>query len=430
MVGARESAFAVLQKMERDHAYSTVVLRSYFSKNEMSAQDIQLTSALVLGVTEQKIALDYFLSRHLSQPLKKLKPQVLTILRIGAYQILFMDKIPVSAAVNEAVKSTKKNGCAFASGLVNAVLRKVAADGLVYPETDDPIYNASIRYSCPEWLVRHYVQSYGTDRAVSVLESFALSKPLYISVNTNRITLDALINSLAQAGVTAEKLPDLPAGLKLVNAGDVTLLPGFSEGFFHVQDYSSQLCCRYMDAKPGDFMVDTCAAPGGKSFTSAYRMHDKGRILSCDVHPFKTEIISESAKRLQLKSIETVCLDARLLKNTVHDADCVLCDVPCSGLGVIGRKPEIRYKDKAEIDALPALQLEILTACAQMVKVGGTLVYSTCTLNPAENEQVCRQFLQTNPSFVIAEPFDDQFLTVFPDGDCDGFFIAKMIRRH
>lgn len=429
MIGARENAFAVLQKMERDKSYSTVLLRSYFAKNEVSAQDIQLTTALVLGVTQRRITLDYFLAKHLTQSLKKLKPQVLTILRIGAYQILFMDKIPVSAAVNEAVKSTKKNGCAFASGLVNAVLRKVAADGVVYPQTDDPVYDMSIRYSCPEWLVSHFINAYTEQKAHGILQSFTQAIPVYISVNTNRISVTELQEMLEQAGVQAERVESLPSALVLHNTGDIAALPGFAQGYFHVQDYSSQLCCMYLDAQPGDFLVDCCAAPGGKTFTSAYRMQDTGRIVACDMHAFKTEIISESAKRLQLKCIETVCLDAQKLKNTIRNADRVLCDVPCSGFGVIGRKPEIRYKDKAEADALPPLQLAILTSCSEMVKPGGTLVYSTCTLNPAENEDVCRAFLKEHPDFYIAEPFDDRFLTIFPDGTSDGFFVAKMCRR-
>ncbi len=429
MSAARESAFAILQKMERDNAYSTVALRAFFAKHELSAQDIQLTSALVLGVTERRITLDYILSQHLSQPLKKLKPQVLTILRIGAYQLLYMDKIPVSAAVNEAVKSAKKNGCAFASGLVNAVLRKVANAGLVYPETEDAVFNMSIRYSTPEWLVKHFIASYGDERAISILDSFEKTKPMCISVNTNRVSVDELRDRLVAAAVEVEDTEQLTTALMLKNTGNVAELPGFEEGYFHVQDLSSQLTCSYLDAKPGDFVVDTCAAPGGKSFTTAYKMNDSGRILSCDMHPFKTEIISESAKRLQLKCIETVCLDARKLKNTIRGADKVLCDVPCSGLGVIGRKPEIKYKNKAEMDALPILQAEILESCSEMVKPGGTLVYSTCTLNPSENEIVCRAFLEKHNDFYIAEPFNEEFLTIFPNETCDGFFIAKMYRK-
>lgn len=428
MASARESAFEILQKMERDRAYSTVALRTHFEKNELTRQDVQLASALVFGVTERKLSLDYFLSLQLSQPLKKLKPQVLTILRIGAYQLLYMDKIPPSAAVNEAVKSAKKNGCAFAAGLVNAVLRKVASFGLQYPKTKNKISDMSIFYSCPEWLVSHFVTSYGEENAKQILASAHGAEGLYISVNTNRISVDALEQHLALQGVETERIADLDAALLLKNAGDITGLYGFAEGLFHVQDYASQLCCAVLDAQPGDFLVDCCAAPGGKTFTSAYRMKDTGRILSCDIHPFKTDIISENAKRLQIHCVETVCLDAVKLAETVHDADRVLCDVPCSGFGVIGRKPEIRYKDKSEADALPALQIEILTSCARMVKKDGILVYSTCTLNPAENEDVCLAFLKAHPEFESVLIQGMPFLTVLPDGNHDGFFIAKMKR--
>ncbi|MBR3955175.1 MAG: 16S rRNA (cytosine(967)-C(5))-methyltransferase RsmB [Clostridia bacterium] len=425
MATARDCAFDVLQKMERDGAYSTVALRSYFSRTELSPQDIQLATALVFGVTERKLTLDYFLAKHLSQPIKKLKPQVLTILRIGAYQLLFMDKIPASAAVNEAVKSVKKNGCAFAAGLVNAVLRKVAAAGVTYPQTDNPVYDCSIRYSCPEWLVSHFITAYGMQSAEQILSASQGENHLYIRVNTLKTTTDALRSVLQNDGIETVCVEDLPNALILKNVGDITRLQAFADGLFFVQDYSSQLCCEMLDAQEGDFLVDCCAAPGGKSFTSCCKMNNRGKVLSCDLHPFKTDMISENAKRLGLTCLQTVCSDAVYLKNTVKNADRVLCDVPCSGLGVIGRKPEIRYKDKTEIDLLPALQLKILTSCSEMVKSGGILVYSTCTLNPAENEDVCSAFLQNNPSFEAV----GNFLTVIPDGTKDGFFVAKMRKK-
>lgn len=425
MATARDCAFDVLQKMERDGAYSTVALRSYFGRTELSPQDIQLATALVFGVTERKLTLDYFLAKHLSQPIKKLKPQVLTILRIGAYQLLFMDKIPASAAVNEAVKSVKKNGCAFAAGLVNAVLRKVAAAGVTYPQTDNPVYDCSIRYSCPEWLVSHFITAYGMQSAEQILSASQGENHLYIRVNTLKTTTDALRSVLQNDGIETVCVEDLPNALILKNVGDITRLQAFADGLFFVQDYSSQLCCEMLDAQEGDFLVDCCAAPGGKSFTSCCKMNNRGKVLSCDLHPFKTDMISENAKRLGLTCLQTVCSDAVYLKNTVKNADRVLCDVPCSGLGVIGRKPEIRYKDKTEIDLLPALQLKILTSCSEMVKSGGILVYSTCTLNPAENEDVCSAFLQNNPSFEAV----GSFLTVIPDGTKDGFFVAKMRKK-
>ena len=388
-----------------------------------------MTNALVFGVTERKLTLDFFLSQQLSQPIKKLKPQVLTVLRIGANQVLFMDKIPVSAAVNEAVNGVKKNGCAFAAGLVNAVLRKVAAAGLEYPHTDNAVFDLSVRYSCPEWLVAHYINAYGEENALRILASSHGANRLYIRVNTLKTGTDALIKLLQSEGVSAVPVADLDAALYLENAGDITKLTAFADGLFHVQDYSSQLCCKILDAQPGDFLLDCCSAPGGKSFTSAYKMKNTGRILSCDVHPFKTDLISEAANRLGIRCLDTVCSDARLLKNTGLLADRVLCDVPCSGLGVIGRKPEIRYKDKAEIDLLPALQTEILESCAQNVKPGGVLVYSTCTLNPAENENVCNAFLEKHMEFEAVKLTGQTFLTVFPDGNRDGFFIAKMQRK-
>ncbi len=429
MSTARDCAFEILQKMERNQAYSTVSLHAYFAKTELSHQDIQLATALVFGVTERKITLDYFLSKQLSQPIKKLKPQVLTVLRIGAYQLLYMDKIPQSAAVNESVKAVKKNGCAFAAGLVNAVLRKVAQYGIVYPNSGDDIFNLSIRYSCPEWLVLHYKTSYGIQKCEQILASAQGSNRLYVRVNTIRTSLTALQKFLLEDGIESEPAVGIENALILHNAGDLTKCKSFNDGLFHVQDYSSQLCCDILDCRPGDFLVDCCAAPGGKSFTSAYKMQNRGRILSCDVHPFKADMISENAKRLGIDCLEAVCMDAVHLKNSIRNADRVLCDVPCSGLGVIGRKPEIRYKSKDEVDKLPTLQYDILNSCSQMVKPGGILVYSTCTLNPAENEEVCCRFLAEHSDFEAVDISDSHFLTVFPDGDKDGFFIAEMKRK-
>lgn len=428
MSAARDCAFDILQKMEREQAYSTVALHSYFSKKELSHQDIQLATALVFGVTERKITLDFFLSKHLSQPIKKLKPQVLTVLRIGAYQLLYMDKIPHSAAVNEAVKSVKKNGCAFAAGLVNAVLRKVAQYGVQYPQTENSVYDLSIRYSCPEWLVEHYIASYGLQNAEQILASAQGENHLYVRVNTVKTNTQVLQKLLLADGIECEPVSGIQDALILKNTGDLSKCRHFSDGLFHVQDYSSQLCCEILDCQPDDFFVDCCAAPGGKSFTSAYKMGNRGRIVACDVHPFKTDMISENAKRLGIDCLETVCSDAVYLRNTIRNADRVLCDVPCSGLGVIGRKPEIRYKNRDEIDRLPALQYDILSNCSQMVKNGGVLVYSTCTLNPAENEDICRRFLSEHSDFTAEKLSDTDFLTVLPDGDKDGFFIAKMKR--
>ncbi len=425
MATARDCAFDVLQKMERDGAYSTVALRSYFNRTEMTAQDIQLATALVFGVTERKLTLDYFLAKQLSQPIKKLKPQVLTVLRIGAYQLLFLDKVPASAAVNEAVKSVKKNGCAYASGLVNAVLRKVASAGVTYPQTENPVYDFSIRYSCPKWLVSHLINAYGKENTEQILSVSQGENHLYIRVNTLKTTVDELRVILQNDGIETACVNDLPQALILKNVGDITRLQAFTDGLFYVQDYSSQLCCEILDAQEGDFLVDCCAAPGGKSFTSCCKMNNNGKVLSCDLHPFKTDMISENAKRLGISCLQTVCSDAVYLKNTICNADRVLCDVPCSGLGVIGRKPEIRYKDKAEIDLLPSLQLKILSSCSEMVKDGGTLVYSTCTLNPAENEMVCLEFLKNNTAFELV----GDFLTIIPDGTKDGFFIAKMRKK-
>ena len=435
MSSARQSAADILMKMERDQAYSSLSIGNVLNTApDLSAQDAALVTRLVYGVTERKLTLDYNLSLYLRQPLKKLHPQVLCYLRLGAYQILFADKIPLSAAVNESVQLAKQNGFAYASGMVNAVLRKVTSNGLCLPEPADTYRYLSVQYSCPEPLLRHLIGHYGVENTERHLAASNLARPLFIRCNTLRCTAQTLKDALLEEGVTVT--PCEPEGCFLIgNAGNITALSAYQNGLFHVQDMSSQIAARLVGAKPGQTAADVCAAPGGKSFTVAEMMQDRGVLYSFDIYPHKTALIEAGARRLGIHCIQTVCADARRIAETVDAADAVLCDVPCSGLGVIGRKPEIRYKDPDSFAALPELQYEILNACAKIVRPGGVLVYSTCTLNPAENDQVCDRFLSEHQGFRISEdPYyrsvaGEKYMTLFasPSGG-DGFFAARFER--
>ena len=436
MKTARQTAFEVLNKIEKDKSYSNLTLDSYLYSANLSGADNALVSALVYGVLERSISLDYCLSRHLKQPLKKLKPQVLTALRLGTYQLLFMDKIPVSAAVNESVTLVKKNGCAFASGLVNAVLRAVSKEGFVLPDDTDKIKYYSVKYSFPEKLVNLWIDSYGEENALGIMSSCIGRPPLTIRANTLRISQEELITRLENGGVTAIK-STVENALNLEKCGSIEKLSAFEEGFFHVQDAASQLCAKALEAKPGDSVLDICSAPGGKAFTCAQYMENQGRILACDIHSHRLALIKEGANRLGVNIIDVLRNDASVFNPEMPQIDRVLCDVPCSGLGIVRRKPEIRHKSLEEIASLPELQFTILSNAARYLKKGGRLVYSTCALNPAENERVCERFLKENKEFVLKDISciadnvysSSGMITLMPhNNSTDGFFIAAFER--
>lgn len=437
MAQARETAADILLKIEKDKAYSSFSVAETLKSTVMEdSRELSLAVSLVYGVLEHKLTLDYNLGLYLSSPLKKLRPIVLAVLRTGALQILYMDKIPVSAAVNESVKLVKKKGCSFASGMVNAVLRKIAANGLRLPDETDRLKYLSVKYSFPEELVKHYTLQYGEEKAEQIMSVSAGRRPIFLRVNTLKTNAQALNEVLNNEGVCSEICDTMENCLVVKDTGDITRLKSFTDGLFHVQDMSSQLCCKLLGAKPGDTVVDCCSAPGGKTFTSVQYADDKGSFYAADIHPHKIDLIENGTGRLGIKSVRAVCCDAKKLRHNIHNADKVLCDVPCSGLGVVGRKPEIRYKNLADFSGLPTEQYEILSSCSDMVKNGGTLVYSTCTLNRAENDDVCNRFLNEHNDFMLCEDeeykslcSDGKYITVFPtENGGDGFFIAKFYR--
>lgn len=423
----RQLAFVILNKIERDKAYSNLTLDAYISQNKKSVSSASFVTALVYGVTERKITLDFYLSAFLKQPIKKLKPEVLTVLRMGTYQIKFMDKIPVSAAVNESVKLVKKNGCQYASGLVNSVLRKVSQTDIQYPETDNIYYDMSIRYSCPEPLVKHFCEDYGTQNAKGILSCSLGSAAVRARVNTLKTDTDSLISQLRSEGIETQKITEAEDHIEIKNSGSLESLNAYKDGLFHVQDTSSALCVKALNVQENTTLIDVCSAPGGKAFTAAELMNNKGKILAFDLYEHRTRLISDGAERLGINIIEARQGDASVInRELVGTADRVLCDVPCSGLGIIGRKPEIRYKDLGFVDKLCELQYNILVNSSSYLKQGGLLVYSTCSLNKKENEEVCDRFLSDNPSFYKKEDYK----TLMPHiNNSDGFFIAVLGRK-
>lgn len=436
-ITARQVAFLTLLKIEKDKAYSNIVLDSAVKAYSLDSTDCAFISRLVYGVTERKITLDYVFSKFLKQPVKKLKSEILVILRLGTYQILFMDKIPDSAAVNESVLLAKNNKCDFASGLVNAVLRKVSENGQNILNTLSEEERVSVLYSAPLELVKFLNYHYNEENAEMILKSALTPKEITIRVNALKTTEDELVEILESENIIAKKTFYKNA-LTLETSGAVYELSAYKNGLFYVEDISSQICVSELGLKENDKFIDICSAPGGKSFTAAQYMKNKGEIYSCDIHSHRVELIKSGAERLGLTCIMPTENDATVYNENFKNADCVLCDVPCSGLGIIGKKPEIKYKSLDEAKELIPIQKQILSTASQYVKKGGTLVYSTCSINPNENRKVCDWFLKENEEFKSVKVAIDiprcidegDYLTLTPHiNNCDGFFIAKFIRK-
>ena len=437
MKNARQTAFDILSKIQKDSSYSNLTIDSFLASVCLDEVDSAFVSALVYGVLESSFTLDYQLAANLKQPLKKLKPQVLTVLRLGAYQLLFMDKVPESAAVNESVKLIKANGCSFASALVNAVLRNIAKKGLCLPDESDKTFYYSVRYSFPQELVKFWIKSYGEENTVGIMESCSGRPPLIVRANTLKVTADELASTIKNEGIES-KSSVVTDSLELGKCGSVERLKLFADGLFHVQDAASQFCIAALDPQPGETILDLCAAPGGKSFTVAERMNNTGKIVACDIHNHRLDLIKSGAARLGITNIECIVNDAAVYNENLPMADRVLCDVPCSGLGIVRRKPEIRCKPLDTLKELPPVQGKILDTASRYVKKGGTLVYSTCALNPKENENVCKSFLESHPDFKSKLPsfacegmfIRDGFITLMPHiNGTDGFFIAVFERK-
>ncbi len=415
-------AFKILSKIEHDKAYSNITLDSILSKYE--ATSAPFVCALVYGVLERKITLDYILTQFLKQPIKKMNPQVLTILRMGVYQIKYMDRIPVSAAVNESVKLSKKNKCGFASGLINSILRKVSLDDIELPNTNNKIYDLSIAYSCPENLVSRFISDYGYDKTIDILNMSIGNVFTYIKVNTLKISTLDLITELEKEGITAIKSDSFDYSLKITNGSSVFKSSCYKKGFFHAQDIASQYAIDCLSPQPNDTIFDMCAAPGGKSFTMAELMENQGHIISFDMYEHKIKLISDGAERLGINIIDSQIGDASVFNPDLPKADKILCDVPCAGFGVMRRKPEIKYKNFDFVDKLCELQYNILNNASLYLKNNGVLMYSTCSLSKKENEDVCNRFLYEHKDFKC-----DCMTTLFPTDKHDGFFFAKFVKE-
>ena len=436
---ARETALEVLMQVDSANAWSDGGLKRTIAKNKLDSRDAALATRLCYGVIQNRMLLDYYIGCWCSQRPERLESVIRNILRLGGYQILFLDKVPPRAAVNEAVEMTKRHRREKAAGMVNAILRKFAANREDMPPLPkgSPAQTLSLRYSHPRWLVERLLSLIGEEETEAYLRMNNQVVPTTIQTNPLKGTPEELEKLLRQTGAQVEPHPWLAGCFSVSGTGDLEQLPAFREGRFTVQDAAARLVATVAAPAQEDRVLDVCAAPGGKSFAMAMDRRDRGQILSCDVHPHKLKLIDSGAQRLGITSIRTALADAREEHAAwLEQADVVVADVPCSGLGIIRKKPETRYKDPDEIAKLPALQRAILENCARYVKKGGTLVYSTCTILRRENEDVVRAFLAAHPEFAPApwsHPVcggrEDGMVTLLPpEHDTDGFFIAKLKR--
>ncbi|MEG0852265.1 MAG: 16S rRNA (cytosine(967)-C(5))-methyltransferase RsmB [Angelakisella sp.] len=427
MKTARETAATALLSVFSQGGYSNIVLDNILEKEDLSSQDRSFCAALFYGVAERVLTLDYAIAAYCKSPLKKLSPAVLTCLRCGFYQLLYMPSVPQSAAVNETVTVVKQLGETQAAGLVNGILRSFVRANLTYPEPKDKLTALSIKYSVPMPLIQLWRKGYGQEATLRILEGISTVPPLFVRVNTTRTTADALVETLAAEGVEAHHCETSPDALRLSATGSIAKLAAFRQGLFHVQDLASQLCAAAGAPAAGMRILDVCAAPGGKSFTMAELAENKGSLTSCDLYPARLTLVEEGAARLGLGSITALAQDGAVYNPDLGLFDLVLCDVVCSGFGIIRRKPEIRYKALQTLDELPTLQYNILYTSSRYLRAGGRLVYSTCTLNPRENEEVVERFLTEQNDFILSAPPR----TIFPNEleGADGFFYAVLERK-
>ncbi len=429
MGSARWYTVRLLTKLDENNSYSNILLDESLSRSDFDKRDKKFIAALFYGVLERRLTLDAIIADLSKNPKSKLNYTLRNILRCGLYQLKYMDSVPDNAAVDESVELAKKCRNPAAPGFTNGLLREFIRRSKELPKTNSETERLALEYSCPEWLVKKWSSEYGKDRCLSLLETSLGQAPTTIKVNNLSGGVEDTLDMLVADGVTFERSKILEYAVNVANAGAIEKTEAYRQGKFHVQDIASQLCCKALDPQPGDIVLDLCSAPGGKTFTIAEMMNNEGKVLAFDLHPNRVKLIRSGAERLGLTCVTADVNNAKIFNSDIPVADKVLVDAPCSGLGVIRRKPEIKYKDPSEFDRLPEIQGDILDTASKYVKVNGTMVYSTCTVSKAENDDVIRKFLGSHKDFVPAEDEETFMQTITPDMyGSDGFFIAKLKR--
>jgi len=423
MINSRDIVLNILMDIEVNKTFSNQAITKALSKNQFEdKRDRAFITRLAEGVMEQLITLDYIINQFSKTKVNKCKPMIRCLLRMGAYQILYMDGVPDSAACNESVKLAKSHGFGSLSGFVNGVLRAIARgkDNVKEPVGDkNSIEYLSIKYSMPQWLCKKLKSDY-PDKYVKILDGCFVDRPTSIRVNTTKISRDELKEMISAEGITVEYGSYDEKALLISEYDFIKKVPGYKKGYFTVQDESSMEAVRNAMIKPGNTVIDVCAAPGGKTTCAAEYMDGKGKLYSMDISEDKLELIEENVTRLGFDNVEIRCQDATEYLSNMK-ADVVIADLPCSGLGIIGRKNDIKYRlEEGQLKELVGLQRRILSNVNRYVKQGGTMLYSTCTINPEENQDNVRWFLEEYRDFELIK--DRLFLQGIDS--CDGFYYA------
>lgn len=427
-MNVRELALEVLLEIEKGEK-SHLILRSVLEKYQyLTKQERAFLTRVTEGTVERRLELDYIINQYSKVKVKKMKPVIRNLLRLAVYQMKYMDNVPDSAACNEAVKLAVKRGFGNLRGFVNGVLRNIARnmDHIEYPEKEQTIPYLSVMYSMPEWIVKMWVSDYGREKTEEILQNFYIERPTTIRINENQISKMALIDKLEREGVKVEEHPFLQSALLISNYDYLGALDSFLEGDFQVQDAASIQVAESAGIKEDDYIIDVCAAPGGKALHAAQILNGTGFVEARDLTEYKVSLIRENIWRMGFTNIEAVQQDATIYDEASEaKADVVIADLPCSGLGVLAKKTDLKYKMTPETEKEVAeLQRQILKTVHRYVKPGGTLIYSTCTICKSENEENAKWFVENHPQFELR--WGKQ---IFPGRETDGFYIAKFIRR-
>ncbi|MFN7250893.1 MAG: 16S rRNA (cytosine(967)-C(5))-methyltransferase RsmB [Anaerobacillus sp.] len=442
----REVALDILLQIEKSQAYSNLLLNQTIKREKLNEKDVGLLTEIVYGTLQRKNTLDYYLISFVKGGLKKLDQWVLVLLRLSLYQMIYLDRVPERAIVHEAVEIAKKKGHKGISAMVNGTLRSIIREGVPSLDSiEDPHEKLSLQFSHPTWLIERWLEQFGLERTKAICEINLV--PPIVTARVNQVVMkdkNELTKLLASEGIKAEEGDLSPDALKIVQ-GTLPTTKLFKDGYLSIQDESSMLVARALNPQPGMKVLDSCAAPGGKTTHLAEVMNNQGEIYALDLHDHKVKLIDEQANRLKLSIISTKATDSRKAGDIFQKEsfDCILVDAPCTGLGVIRRKPDIKWQKQIEdVEKITEIQKAILEAVAPLLKPGGRLVYSTCTIDKLENELVVKNFLESNRDFQSdislkerlpkkAQSFcTDGMVQLLPsDFGTDGFFIASMIKN-
>lgn len=440
----REIALDILTAVQKNKAYSNLSLNHAIKESELSAKDVGLLTELVYGTIQREMTLDYYITPFIKNP-KKLQPWVLSLLKMTVFQMQYLDRVPDRAAIHEAVEIAKKRGHRGVASLVNGVLRSIQREGV--PDTssiENPLERISISTSHPLWLVKQWAQQFGIEKTEQMCEENLHAPVQTARVNRLRTTREEVLQTLEEEGFMAEPSPLNEDGIRLLR-GNMALSKAYKDGLISIQDESSMLVAHAVAPNGEEMVLDSCAAPGGKTTHMGEKMDNKGKIIALDLHAHKTKLIDEQAMRLGLSNIETRQMDARKIGEFFEPQtfDKILVDAPCSGLGVLKRKPDAKYtKTEADLHSLSAIQLTILRKVSGLVKAGGTITYSTCTVGREENEAIIDAFLEENKEFErdltlasrlpeAVKPYvNENTVQILPQYfGSDGFFIASIRRK-